>query len=400
MTPRRWKRGSRAADGRRDEQARGEPRRGDPEDAELRVPRARHRVGQHLVERDAEEAAALDAVVRRDDAHHDLQERQAAHGPEVLHDGALRRRRGRAEQRVARRQVVGRQLVRAGRVEEGHGADAEEQQDDAHARPDDRPARGPVADQRLVRPVARVGHRVAGPVGRGRPRRPEEEGGERARAVGRHDGAGRHGVRRPALAEDVRVVRHRRAEGAGAHVVDDERAVGPERVGAEGVLHALPQRGLRLGPVRRVGPAVGLAAPRVEREQRLAVQVVGRPVGRDVAAVPPDRADLHAAHRPPDVLAGADVVARDDDGARPRHDLRGNRRRLLIDAHAHPAERGERCDDDERERDPQSLHFAIPYDCRFGRFAGSRVHEFTSAPVTPNRRTCEPGTREPEPVNP
>ena len=45
-----------ARDGGRDEQARRQPRRRDPEDAELRVPGARHGVGQELGEREAEEA--------------------------------------------------------------------------------------------------------------------------------------------------------------------------------------------------------------------------------------------------------------------------------------------------------------------------------------------------------
>ena len=45
------------------------------------------------------------------------------------------------------------------------------------------------------------------------------------------------------------------------------------------------------------------------------MQPVGGPVGRDVAAVAPDGADLHAAERLPDVLAAADVAVGDNDGA-------------------------------------------------------------------------------------
>ena len=47
--------------------------------------------------------------------------------------------------------------------------------------------------------------------------------------------------------------------------------------------------------------------PDVEQRQRLAVQPVGRPVGRLVGAVAPDRAELLAAGGLPDLLARQDA---------------------------------------------------------------------------------------------
>ena len=109
-----------AADRRRDVEARREPRGRDPEDAELHVPGARDRVRQDRRERDAVEAVALDAVVRRDDAHQDLHEDQAADGPEVLHDRALRRRRRRTQQRIVGGNLAERLLFLSRRVPPGH----------------------------------------------------------------------------------------------------------------------------------------------------------------------------------------------------------------------------------------------------------------------------------------
>ena len=78
-----------AADEGSDEKTRRQPRRCDPEDAELRVPCARDDVWQILRERNSIEALALDPVVRRDHAHDDLQQEQERHDDEVLHGGFL-----------------------------------------------------------------------------------------------------------------------------------------------------------------------------------------------------------------------------------------------------------------------------------------------------------------------
>ena len=99
-----------AADQRPDEQAGGQPRRGDPEDAELHVPGARDAVGQDVRDLDAVEAVALDAVVRGDDAQQDLHQDQRRDDPEVLERRALRRRGGPAAQRIGVREAGPRAL--------------------------------------------------------------------------------------------------------------------------------------------------------------------------------------------------------------------------------------------------------------------------------------------------
>src|SRR4051794_2210524 len=86
------------------------------------------------------------------------------------------------------------------------------------------------------------------------------------------------------------------------------------------------------------------------------MEVVGGPVRRDVAAVPPDRSHFHAAERAPDVLARRDVAAVDDDPAVGRDDAIRQRRRLLIYADAGPAEHGERREHDEGESKPETFH--------------------------------------------
>ena len=188
---------ARAADQRTDEEARGQPRGGDPEDAELHVPGARDAVGQNLRELDAVEAVAFDAVVRGDDAHQDLHQDQRGDDPEVLQRGALRR----SGMPVAKR-IGGR------KNESGLGFcfRAAYHQTMAQMPASSMMMLTPVqmnafagwavADQGFVRPVVGVGDGVAGPVGRGGPRGPEDEAGELAHAFGGLDATGRDGVGR------------------------------------------------------------------------------------------------------------------------------------------------------------------------------------------------------------
>ena len=61
------------------------------------------------------------------------------------------------------------------------------------------------------------------------------------------------------------------------------------------------------------------------------MQVVGGPVGCDIAAVAPDGTHFHAAHRLPDVLAVLNLTETDDLCARRRHDALRNRSRFAAD---------------------------------------------------------------------
>src|SRR5690606_6364171 len=99
-------------------------------------------------------------------------------------------------------------------------------------------------------------------------------------------------------------------------------------------------------------PAVG-TRPQVQQLHRLAMQPVRAPVGRDVAAVAPDRAQLHAAHRLPDLAALLDVCAGEDDGAVVGDYLFGNRRRSAEDFGAGPEQHRERDDQQGGKSDPE-----------------------------------------------
>ena len=95
------------------------------------------------------------------------------------------------------------------------------------------------------------------------------------------------------------------------------------------------QRGLRGGV--EVGVALaGLAlCPGVEQRRGFAVQPVGRPVGCDVAAVAPDRSELVAADRLPDLAACLDVGLREEGlpGHRLHRGRHGGRGEVDLAAH-------------------------------------------------------------------
>ena len=202
-----------AAHRRTDEQAGRQPRRGDPEDAQLHVPRARDRVRQEL--RDAESRRTR--CPRRRSAPTTTPRRICTRISAETTQKYLTRARcdgvaTDASSGIVGGRVVGQAMLASRCVVRGHHADAGEQDDDADARPDDRVGRGTVADERFVRPVARVGGRVVRTVGRGRPGRPEEEGGELPQVVRIGERARRDGVLIASLREDVAVVRQVRVE--------------------------------------------------------------------------------------------------------------------------------------------------------------------------------------------
>src|SRR5262249_33631466 len=122
--------------------------------------------------------------------------------------------------------------------------------------------------------------------------------------------------------------------------LDEPRAQGALPFGIETIVR---------GPVLRRGP-------RIQRVLALAMEPVRRPVRRHVAAVTPHRPDLHPTHRLPDVLASHDLPGPDDLAAVSRDDPLGNRRHLLVDACADPAEDREPEHDDDAECDPETPH--------------------------------------------
>ena len=248
--------------------------------------------------------------------------------------------------------------------------DAGEQEQHARHRPEDVRARRTVADQRLVRPVVGVGDLHPRPIGRAGPARPEEEMCERleSRRIADHDLL--HGVvqaervQRRIPAEEADVVSSGRGHRLGAVLGDRERAGrGVVAVRAHLSAEALQQSSLQLRGELRIRPAGLTHRPEVEQCGRLAVQPVGRPVGRLVGAVAPDGAELLAARALPDLLSVEDLLAGHQEAAARRHDLLGQGRRLAVDLSSEETEQHERPEDGGAENEPElpvARHFESP----------------------------------------
>ncbi|ABA47752.1 hypothetical protein BURPS1710b_2803 [Burkholderia pseudomallei 1710b] len=329
---------------RRDIEARREPGGRDPEHSELRMDRAAHDPRHHVRERNAEEAVAFHRIVRGDRAHEDLREQQADHDVEVLLRRAHRRRRLHVEERVVRRHGERRIVLAVRGVIPDHRGDRAEQDDHARDRPHAVRGGRRVAHERLVRPVVRVRRaRFAGTIGRRRPRGPEEERRERG-AVGRaRHGARRHRVlvaqrvERRVGAEQRFVVRGDSQRRRRARIRQREAIVrGVVAVRAHFTLQARIEHALLIDGQLLVRRAELLARPRVAQLERFAVQPVRRPVRRDVAAVPPDGAELLAARCEPHLLAALDLLASENDAPIFADDRIRYRRRGEIDISAEP----------------------------------------------------------------
>ena len=93
-----------AAQQRRDIEPGGQPGGRDPQDGELRVPGAGHRIGEIFRHRQAVEALALDRVMRGDDAEQHLREEHCGDDEEIFRRRAHRRRDGGAAEQVGRRE--------------------------------------------------------------------------------------------------------------------------------------------------------------------------------------------------------------------------------------------------------------------------------------------------------
>src|SRR5262249_459950 len=99
--------------------------------------------------------------------------------------------------------------------------------------------------------------------------------------------------------------------------------------------------------------------PVVEDQLALAMEPVGSPIGRHVAAVTPDRAHLHPTQRLPHGLAAADAPLGSDYLAVARDDSLWDGRHFLLDAAAQPAQAGEAKGQYDPQQDPESLHVRL-----------------------------------------
>ena len=272
-------------------------------------------------------------------AGENLEQEQGGDHEEELDRCSLRRRRRPAEQRIACRHTLRGRWCWPGCVVPDEAAEPGQQDDDANARPEDVVTRRHVAHERLVGPVARIADVRARAIRHGGPGGPEEEGGQFAQAlrVGERS-AGNRIVGSP-VAEDRGVVRRVGVECLRSHGVDREDAArGIVAIGAHKQAQAGSQRGLLLGIEIVIGAPMLRHRPCVQDVLALAMEPVGSPVGRHVAAVTPDRSNLHSTHRLPDVLTAHDLARSDDLAAVRGDDSLGNRRFLLVDAGTDPAE--------------------------------------------------------------
>ena len=258
------------------------------------------------------------------------------------------------------------------RVVPDHAGNARDQQDDRDEGPHRAAARQRVADQRVVRPVAGVGQaRFTRTIGHRRPRRPEEERCQRPAVRRTGQGVVGHRVliaqlfQRRRIAEQVAVVFCDRPYRHGALGGHRDRP-------ARGVVGVAPQLGLEcsvdrctLGERQGVERAlVCLGSQHVAQRDRFAVQPIGRPIGRHVAAMAPDRSQLLSSRGKPRLLAVLDVIACVEGGAvygdhRLRDGWGGE-----IDFAAQPAQCGEREDEDDAQPLPEiagRFHCGTPF---------------------------------------
>ena len=203
--------------------------------------------------------------------------------------------------------------------------------------------RGTIADQRFVRPVVGVADVIVGAIGGCRPRRPKEECRQLSQSSFIGHGSGRNCIVGFAVGEHIGVVRKVRLERIGPKRIDRDGVrcrivgVGPHERG-----QATAQLCLLFSIKSFVIGSESLIGPTVENEDGFSMQPIGGPVGGDVAAVSPDRADFHAAQRLPDVLASLNFAGIDDDLAFGRDHLVDNRWCFLVDPSADPTENGKR----------------------------------------------------------
>ena len=213
----------------------------------------------------------------------------------------------------------------AEREQDDCGAAEEEHQ--ADRAPENRAARGAIADERVVGEVVGVGMRCAWPLCRRSPGGPAEKRRELAQFGGIGDGAagesavdgGVREVRAPVgdLGIERRLAVGRQPQGPGGRVV---------AVGLEFCRHRAVDGGsLRLGHRRVRGLESGLRETFGPRERKI-VQGLGGEIRPQHAPMAPDGPVVHQAVLEKDLLTGRDLRGREDERAvridRPHRDRR------------------------------------------------------------------------------
>ena len=187
-----------------------------------------------------------------------------------------------------------------------------------------------------MRPVLRVTDGFARAVGAGGPRGPPEERRHLVLLNGITQRTGRNGIGVATVAVNVSVVDGELVEGGRAIIVESD-GVGRGVVGimaGELCESCLQGRALLYGEGVEVCRSL-LLRPTIEDDHRLAVEIIGAPVGRDVGAVSPDGSNFLSAGGLPDVLSVANGFAGEQHAAVGGDDFAGSGRsvadRLVAD---------------------------------------------------------------------
>jgi hypothetical protein len=121
-------------------------------------------------------------------------------------------------------------------------------------------------------------------------------------------------------------------------------------------LQSLTQHGLVFGPECPVALRKLSFCPTIQNKEGLAVEIVRRPIGGDVTAMTPDRADLHAAHCLPDILPIGDFSRRDHRLAVGRHHFTRNWRTLPKNLRTDSSQDRERSHENRDKDQPKPSH--------------------------------------------
>ena len=142
------------------------------------MPCASDGIRQVLVERESEEGLSLDTVVSGQDSHQNLHTPEDHHHIEILQSRTLRGRWLEHKKWIALRIRPMNEFLFLRRIPPDKSADSSQQSDEAQYAPQNRARCWHVADQRLMRPVVRVGRFRAGAIRAASPRSPPEKRGK------------------------------------------------------------------------------------------------------------------------------------------------------------------------------------------------------------------------------
>ena len=111
-------------------------------------------------------------------------------------------------------------------------------------------------------------------------------------------------------------------------------------------------RGLLLGSKVSVAAIETLARDAISEVESQYVQGLCRKIGTEIAAVAPDRTVVHQAVLQEDLLAGNDVIGREDHGTDGIDELIRNRRCVLVSLDGQQNKHGEPCHHSNQSGDP------------------------------------------------